>query len=431
MGLLDFDYVYDPGGLTEWTDWGGDFAYDLGFDPGGFDLPESFWPAEAADTSGYAHDLSGLTFDTTTGQVMLPSGQPFSDEALERMAQGIEYQVGGAGYGDLVRQTASGIQRSQRFTQDVQRALGMGGTARGVLGTVNEWLNTPLGRAVATALTGGAGLGAARWLAGEAPELNLPTYTEAPETTALRAAAFPGQMTIAQQLAARAGREAAAEAEQAPGERALRLTALDRMGGFLPGGQTDPIVAGLRAEAVRALSPDYSDPLVEEAIRREEARLMNQLVRQYGGLAAAETSTPGTDVLLQAAREKGVGRAAARRAAIGTYVPGAIQAEQGIQAMRRANLADTERLSRFGMAGVPETATALMTLGGNPEAARMTNLALQQQQALAGFQSRAQERQQMAQAVGGIAGQVAQAIGRQTRSPLEDLAIYNFAGQYL
>ena len=408
MGLLDFDLgnfgfdFSDPGGLTEFG------GFDLGgFDLGGLDFGDfdlsfpSFYDMPEVGGEGYATDLSGLMFDTTTGQITLPGGERLSESDL----------------GDTTL-------RTRGLLEGAPGQLPRPGSADvfgGVLGGINKALEgSALARAIAAGTVGAAGLGAARLFGGPEPTLQLPSYKEAKETRALRAAALPGQLTLAGQLAERAAREAAAEREQAPGERDVRLQSLARMGGFLPGGAEDPIVAGLRAEAIRALSPTYTDPLVEESIRLAQEEQMNRLYRQYGDLASAQTSTPGIDTMARFAAQRGLARAGARQSAIGAYAPAAISAEQGIQGLRRQNLGDVERLSRFGIEGVPQTATTLGQLAGSPEQANLVNLGLQQQAALAAYNQAGRSREQLAAGIGGIAGNVAGAIG-QRPSRLEDL----------
>ena len=423
MSLLDF-FSGDDAVPSGYMAWGGEASPEeispgFDWDFGGGDAVQPDYGSFAAytpDFFSYSPEEQmpmGLSWDTTSGQAVLPGGQPFDPTA------------GGGGeplgppsptadqrFGQRVEEEATRRFERDRFTRAVQERLGQQQGGGGWLASAGRFLEGPLGRALGVLGVGGLGLAATRALAGPAPQYKSPTYTEAPETTALRGAAFPGQLAIAGQLAARAEREGLAEQEQAPAERLMRLMALQNMGGFLPGGPADPIVAGLRAEAMRAMDPAYQDPLVEEALTEEQNRLANAQVRQYGGLAAAQSSTPGVDVLLQAARQRGLARSQARQSAIRAYAPAAISAEQGIQGIRRQNLGDVERLSRFGLAGVPETATGLMTLAGNPEMARMTNLSLAQQQAMEGYRGQQAERTGLATSIGGIAGQVAGTIGQ-------------------
>lgn len=412
LGLFDsggLDIAYGGGGfdLGDYGDFGmGEFAGfpEFEFDQGGFSFPDFWSSPDFVGGEGYAQDLEGLQFNTATGEVVLPSGQPFDVGDTTLQTRGLLEGTPGAP-----------PQAGPGFFQRVAQGAG------GVMGGINKALEgSALARGLATGLVGAAGLGASRLIGGAEPRLRVPGYTEAPETMALRRAAFPGQLTIAGQLAERAAREAAAETEQAPMSRDVRMTSLARMGGFLPGGAEDPIVAGLRAEAIRALRPDYTDPLVEESIRLSEAELMNRLQRQYGGLESAQTSTPGIDTHARFAAQRGLARAGARREAIGAYAPAAISAESGIQNIRRQNLGDVERFSRFGIEGAPSTAVTLRTMAGSPEEANMVNFGLQREQALTAFNQATQGRRELAAGIGGIAGQVAGAVG-QRPSRLEEL----------
>ena len=411
MSILDFSGDLE-GGAYRLEDVYGDFGmgefagypqFDFG-DFGGISFPDFYASPDFVGGEGYAQDLAGLQFDTSTGEVIMPGGRPFSPQVSD--------------YGPGENPTPGSFYSPGAPSPPSPSFFQM---ASGVLGGVNKALeSSALARAAAAGVVGAAGLGASRLIGGEAPTLRLPGYTEAPETVALRGAAFPGQLTIAGQLAERAARERAAETEQAPMGRDIRLASLNRVGGFLPGGVEDPIVAGLRAEAIRALRPDYTDPLVEESLRLAQEEQMNRLYRQYGGLESAQTSTPGIDTIARFAAQRGLARAGARRSAIGAYAPAAISAESGVQNIRRQNLGDVERLSRFGLEGAPSTAVTLGTLAGSPEQANMVNLGLQQQQATTAFNQATRSREQLAAGIGGVAGQVAGAVG-QRPSRLEEL----------
>ena len=403
FGLGDFGFG-EFGGYPEFDDFGlGEFGGFPEFDSGGFSFPDFYASPEFVGGEGYAQDLEGLQYDTATGQIVMPGGQRLSESDL----------------GDTTLRTRGLLQGTPGAPP--QPSPGFFDRAGGVLKGVDTALQgSALLRGLLAGGIGAAGLGASRLISGPEPTLRLPGYAEAPETVALRGAAFPGQLTIAGQLAERAAREAGAEREQSPVQRDIRMESLARMGGFLPGGPEDPIVAGVRAEAIRALQPDYTDPLVEESIRLAQEEQMNRLLRQYGDLAGAQTSTPGIDTLARFAAQRGLARAGARQSAIGAYAPAAISAESGVQGIRRQNLGDVERLSRFGIEGVPQTATTLGQLAGSPEQANLVNLGLQQQQALTAYNQASRSREQLAAGIGGVAGQVAGVVG-QRPSRLEEL----------
>ena len=377
----------------------------------------------------------GYFYDTASDQVVDPTGQRTS-------------------LADVLR---GGPEAPGREIAPIQAAAGAGvgpgepglferGGLLGARGAVDEFLRSGIGGAATTAGMGIGGLLLSRALAGQTPKLRLPAVQPSAATTAGQNALLEaysqglgpelagalrsgvgGQRTIAAQLADRALREALSEQEQAPAERMMRLQALGLMPGFLPGGPPDEVAAGVRAEALRALSPTYRDPIVEEAIRRKEDELRNALFRQFGSAEAAGTSTPGIDIQLQAAREAGLGQSAARRAAIGAYAPLQQELTAGVQGLRRQNLADVERLSRYGIRGVPETQTGLQSiapiqpllgLGGAENAATLQNQ-LQAQQALTAYGTQTQQQRELASAIGGLFGKVGEVATRR-RSPLED-----------
>ena len=97
-----------------------------------------------------------------------------------------------------------------------------------------------------------------------------------------------------------------------------------------------------------------------------------------------------------------------------------MRGEWGVEGIRRQNMGDVERLSRFGIEGVPQTATTLGQLAGSPEQANLVNLGLQQQQALTAYNQASRSREQLAAGIGGVAGQVAGVVG-QRPSRLEEL----------
>ena len=405
----DFDYgAFDPGAFETPA-----FAEPL-FDFGaGFDLEGAAFGGEApvpemSPGGGY----EGYYYDTTADELVDPSGERTPMADILR---------GGAG---APGREAAPIRKPGIFERG------------GLLGEGGAVFGSPLGRAGIAGALGLTGLGLGRLIAGGEPRLRLPQPRQAAgfqagEQALLQAlgqggqeglagaagAAIGGQRITAEMLRERAAREGLAEAEQAPFQRETRLGALGLMPRFMPGGPEDEVAAGVRAEALRALDPNYRDPLVEEAIRRKEAELANALYRQLGSREAAEASTPGIDIQLQAAREAGLGRSAARRAAIGTYAPMQQTLLAGIQGLRRQNLADVERLSDFGLRGVPETLTGLRSVfpvagALSPEGAQRTadiGSQLEAQQALTAFGQQSQQQRELAGAIGGVFGQVAQA----------------------
>ena len=452
---FDFASAYDDYGgyLPEAFDYG---AYDIG----AFETPAFAAPLYAGDPyggydPGAGEALGGYMYDTTADEVVGPTGQRTA------LAEVLREGAGGPGRGVF---TPGETAAPYGGPEGPQRPGGGGIFGRGgVLGEGGSVFGSPLGRAGIAGALGLTGIGLARLLAGEEPRLRLPQPRQAAgfqagEQALLQAlgqggqeglagaagAAIGGQRITAEALRDRAAREALAEAEQAPFQRDTRLRALGLMPGLLPGGPEDEVAAAVRAEAMRALDPNYRDPLVEESIRRKEAELSNALFRQFGGgtgaMEAAGTSTPGIDIQLQAAREAGLGRSAARRAAIGTYAPMQQNLMAGVQGLRRQNLADVERLSDFGLRGVPETLTGLRSVfpvagALSPEGAQRTadiGSQLEAQQALTAFGQRSQRQRELASGIGGLFGQVAQAATSRP-SALEryfDQLIMNQGGGY-
>ena len=419
---------------SAFDDYGGymptDFDYGA-FDPGAFETPAFAEPLYAMQPPDIPMEaLQGYFYDTTADEIVDPAGQRTA------LAEILREGAGGPGRGVFTPgETAAPY--GGPGGPPIPGGGGGGVFGRGgVLGEGGPVFGSPLGRAGIAGALGLTGLGLGRLIAGGEPRLRMPEPRQAAgfragEQALLQAlgqggqeglagaagAAIGGQRITAEMLRERAAREGLAEAEQAPFQRETRLGALGLMPRFMPGGPEDEVAAAVRAETLRALDPNYRDPLVEEAIRRKEAELSNALYRQLGSREAAEASTPGIDIQLQAAREAGLGRSAARRAAIGTYAPMQQNLMAGIQGLRRQNLADVERLSDFGLRGMPETLTGLRSVfpvagALSPEGAQRTadiGSQLEAQQALTAFGQRSQRQRELAGAVGGVFGQVAQA----------------------
>jgi hypothetical protein len=231
------------------------------------------------------------------------------------------------------------------------------------------------------------------------------------------------------------GREAAAEAEAAPFERATRLAAL----GLAPGlvgltpevPFTDPVQQALEREILSVISGTGVSPATEQRQQREEEAVRSTLLARLG--RDYELTTPGIQALNELRQRQNAERFAERQATLARLTPlqesrmrfaAAFPTEQaaGRQSLRRQALGDVERLSTFGLRGVPENVTALRSLvplgplfGGDAERERLINLQLESQAALEGFRQAGQERRELAQGIGSLAGTVAGTLAARPR----------------
>ena len=415
-----------------------------------FDVPDfSQFDLEGAAFGGQPapFDPSGFFFDTTSQDLVSPTGERTALADILRGGPGgpgreIAPMQAGAGAG------VSGTEPPGLFER------------RGVLGEGGPVFGSPLGRAAVTGALGLGGLGLSRLLAGESPRLQLPTPRVSTGIQAgeqavgealalggresLRGAtqqAFAGQHLTAAQLADRALREGQAEAEQAPGQRDIRLGAQGMIPGLMQptavGTFEDPIEAALRSQLLSVLQGEgQGDPTQEARRQRERSAFENQMFRQLG--PDWRLTTPGIQAQQQLEQRQNQERYGERETMIQARLPAQqgrqqfqylapVQRAQGLEGIRRPALQDTERLSEFGIRGVPETLTGLRSIAPtsafiSPEGAQRAadiGTSLEAQQALTAFQTRTQQQRELAQGISGLFGQVAGAA-TQRRSPLED-----------
>lgn len=408
---FDFGVPYDfSGGASSPFDFG-TFSFDV---PGFADFGTI--PDAGFDVG---QGLGGYFFDTTSGDVVNPAGQ---------------------------RSTVA------EFVQQRQPGLPKPGGLEGFLGT-------NVGRGVTAGALGLTGLGLSKILAGESPSLTLPQPRVAAGITAGEQAlqqalgqgaqanlagaaggAIAGQNLVAQILAERAAREGAAEAEQAPGQRNIRLAAQGQIPGLMApsavGAFEDPVQQLLTSQIMATLQGTAGDPTQEARRNRERAAFENQMGRQLG--PDWQLTTPGIQSQQQLEQRFNQERFAEKEAMIASRLPqqqsrqqfsylAPVQRAQGLETIRRPALTDAERLTQLGIAGVPETLTGLRAIAPvsgflSPEGAQgAANLgtSLEAQQALAAFNQQSQQQRELAQAIGGVFGQVASAT-TQRRSPFED-----------
>ena len=418
VGDADFGYTGDAGGG--------------GYDFGAIELPDYGGWDVMADLP-FASGGGGFQFDTTTGQIIQPSGEPFS------FGQDFTRYTGGAEQpGDYV--AAPGAP---------------GGTVQSgtpFLESLNRFMGSNVGRAAGAAGVGLLGLGAQRLFAGETPDLRLPGYTPSPVTQAGQAAVLralqggagpaltealtlgtAGQRDVAGQIAARVGRETAAETAAAPYEDLTRRASLDQVLALMqPGGEqaiVDPIEAAIRKELLGVLGGETSgiSPTTQRRQQQEEQVQRAELYRRLG--PDYELTTPGIQALQEMRRRFNEEQYTERQATIARLSPleqsrmqfsttAPVNLQAGRESTRRAALTDAERLSRFGKYGVPENLTSLSQivpvqtlLGGDPERAGQINTQLQTQQALTAFGAQTQRQRDLAQGIGSMAGTVAGAVG--------------------
>ncbi|MDP3768091.1 MAG: hypothetical protein Q8S13_08755, partial [Dehalococcoidia bacterium] len=303
----------------------------------------------------------------------------------------------------------------------------------GILGAADKFLGSNFGRLAAAGLIGAGGLGAARLAAGPAPQLDLPTYTPAPATlagqeavlnamrggaqgnlTGILQAGTAGERLIAEQLAARAGRESASEAIQAPGQEMIRGQAQNQIPGLLTPQIADPVLEAIRAELLGTLNNPQGgiSPATGQRQQQEEAQVRNRLLIQLG--EDYELTTPGIQTLDGMRKRHNIERFSERQATIANLTPleqGGFAAQFGRQ---QTGLGNSAAFSQFGIRGVPENLTGLerlapseTLLGGDPERANLINNNLAQTQALAGFNATNQDRQGLASGIAGLSGTIA------------------------
>ena len=415
-------------------------ASDFGYDPGAFEVPSYAQPVlfdyEGAGfgvPGGQAGvDFEGFYYDTGADELVSPAGQRTT---IQDVLQGKNPWEQAAGQvEDLVR--------TPRTPGTFERG--------GVLGEGGAVFGSPLGRAGVTGALGLAGMGLARAIAGGEPNLRLPQPRtaagfQAGEQALMQAlgrggqeglagatgAAIGGQRLIAELLRERAGREGLAEAEQAPFQRDIRLRALGMAPGLMEpsavGTFDDPIESALRAELLTLLGGQGgTSPATAQRHRQEQNEMRQGLARQLG--PEFELTTPGIQALEKLRERQNAEIFAERESAIARRAPqqqsrqqfsylAPVQRAAGLEGIRRPALQDVERLSDFGLRGVPETLTGLRSvfpvssLTGPEGAQRAADIgtSLEAQQALTSFQGRTQRQRELTAGLGGLFGQVAQA----------------------
>lgn len=455
--------VGDIGGYDPGTDFGG-------FDVGAFEVPDYAEPfldyglisgdVAAGPGGGFEGGFEGYYYDTGADALVSPAGQRVS-------------------IADVLRGGAEGPGREVAPIQALSGA-GVGAAEpglldqRGLFGDRGPLFGSALGRAGVTGALGLAGMGLARAIAGGEPNLRLPQPRtaagfQAGEQALLQAlgqggqeglagatgAAIGGQRLIAELLRERAGREGLAEAEQAPAQRDIRLRALGMAPGLMEpsavGTFEDPIESAMRAELLTLLGGQGgTSPATAQRHRQEQNELRQGLARQLG--SEFELTTPGIQALEKLRERQNAELFAERESAIARRAPqqqsrqqfsylAPVQRAAGLEAIRRPALQDVERLSDFGLRGVPETLTGLRSvfpvssLTGPEGAQRAADIgtSLEAQQALQAFGQRSQRQRELTAGLGGLFGQVAQAA-TQRPSALEryfDALVMNQGGTAL
>lgn len=383
-----------------------------------YDFGGDFPNANSADLP-FAGGEPNYQFDTSSGEVVGPGGQRQSvDDYLKQATPGER-----AGFAATAGGGAGGAGPGQ--------PNGTGGG--GILGGVNDFLGSNFGRLAAAGLIGAGGLGAARLAAGPAPRLNLPTYTPAPATLAGQEAVLnamrggaggnltgilqtgtAGENLIAQQLAARAGRESASETIQAPGQEMIRGQAQGQIPGLLTPNVADPVLEAIRAELLGTLNNPQGgvSPATVQRQQQEEAQVRNELLQRLG--RDYELTTAGGQALNQMQQRHNIERFTERQATIANLTPleqGALAAQSGRQ---QTGLTNSAAFSQFGIRGVPENLTGLerlapsdTLLGGDPNQANLINTNLANTQAIQGFNAANQERQGVSAGIAGLSGTIA------------------------
>ena len=227
---------------------------------------------------------------------------------------------------------------------------------------------------------------------------------------------------VGQLLARQSGRELETDVEQAPWERMTRQTAVSRLPGFLPTGQVsplyDPIHQMLQQETAQAFS-DRPDPILEQAIAKDEAETRARLHRQLG--EDYDLSSPGIQSLSAMEQRHEMMRFQARQEKIARLEPREASRFQFAQrfpeeqltsreGVRRGSLQDLARLSDFGRQGAAQmqsTGGALQPtsyLLGDPNRfiAQQAQMEAMRQQGI--FNQEAGQQEALAKAIGGIIG---------------------------
>ncbi len=293
-------------------------------------------------------------------------------------------------------------------------APGAPGGGGGWMDTINAFLKSPLGGLLGAGAIGAAGMGVGRALAGPTP--NAPTPSLAPGSPVLA----QGQNTVAQMLADQAQREAAYQAEQAPGYQGIRRQAMTLIPGQLNPvtveNYQDPIQAGI-AQELRATMAGQSNPMVEDQIRKDFGVLQNTMFRRLG--PDWELSQPGQEALQAFNRNANMARYQSRSDTIRSLSP--LEESRGkfayqapvekAQALGGEQRAYVDTLSRTSALGRMDPFQLQTGLGGNPDQYRAMMTQLGFQGSTAGFNTQNQERRDIMAGTGAVAGTLAGQVG--------------------
>jgi len=188
----------------------------------------------------------------------------------------------------------------------------------GILDTVNEFLKSPLGKIVGMLGLGAVGVGMGQLVAGSPGTFTLPpgaqplpaqqaaqealtravTESGTDNLYSLLRSGVVGQRTLADLLAASAGRELMTEAEQAPAERGIRLQALSQIPGYLSpplGATTAGATMTPAGPTLAAAAPTYSPVQGQPNVFAGPGGALYTYDAVTGGLTPqAGTGTPAT-----------------------------------------------------------------------------------------------------------------------------------------
>ena len=356
----------------------------------------------------------GYTYDPSTGQFYDRGGatvQPQGGTGTSYPLNAKDYTLAGERLGGItppntIQGAGSDLTARGRYASPYENP---------VLRTIDESLNTPLGRALAGAGIGASSLLAARLFGGPAPRVpQIPVPGASPITAntegAVNAALVGGgaaDLTGAIQSGL-AGQRGTAQAFQgATGYLPSLLRPVQ------PEAITDPIEAAMREEVLRTLQMG-SAPDVDKALAVEEARLRNDLYRRLG--PDYELSQPGQEALQAFKSNAVVAKYQSKLAALNTIAP-----QQG----GRYQFTQTYPVSRAAVLGGENRANTAMIAGGNqsivptsawlsrdPNAFRGIEANIAGQNALLPYQTALAERQSLMQGIGGLGGTIAGSISR-------------------
>lgn len=285
------------------------------------------------------------------------------------------------------------------------------------------------------------------------------------DLTSTVASGVAGQRNVADALMAATGREFFTQSQQAPAESVARGIALAQIPGLMdrttaarvmsdpllaslygeafrnvttPGGRaSDPLLAAIYDQALQAVSGGRASPQLERQFQEEERAIRNKLFRQVG--EGYETSTPGIQALAEMRQRHNELRDRHSLSAVSAFAPLALAREQfgestrgrvTSEALAREQFAEQNRqrglaeniniASTFGRQPLGQLTSQLNTivptmplLGiDTAEQDRRLNQQLNNQLALASFQSQQASDRQLANSISGIFGTAAGALGR-------------------